>query len=98
MYGDAYGEASGDVVGELRAVDWDLVELELLLVVDPLRDVLGLTIASWVGLDFFEALMGMRVIIWVVDCAFTIGLLFSDEVLDLVDEEAVLRTSGPGQD
>jgi hypothetical protein len=74
-----------------------LVELELLLVVALFRDVLGLTMASWVGLDFFEALMGTRVIICVVDCAFTIGLLFSDELLDL-DGEAVLRTSGPGQD
>ena len=76
-----------------------MVELELLLVVAPFRVVLGLTMASWVGLDFFEALMGTRVIMWVVDCAFTIGLLFSDELLDL-DAEVVLRlrTISPGQD
>lgn len=68
-YGDVYGERYGDsrveVVRELRAVDWDLVELELelLVVIVPFRDVLGLTMASWVELDFFEVLTGIRVII-----------------------------------
>jgi hypothetical protein len=40
--------------------------------------------------------MGIRVIMWVVDLAFTIGLFFSDELLDFCDE-TVLRTRGPGQ-